>query len=214
LHSVDSIRLVLPDDHPAALVEYRTYLHAAQTHLRTFAKKYRWEQYLEDPFITEMRVFNQKTAFDRAMIDHFSLELESLPETYCAALEDKILFIVTPELYSKVYPEGREPSFYEKLITHELAHRFHIRLLAGDEEAMGPRWFYEGFATFVADQFAVRNYSLKEDEVRQLLLEETSGTYLQFNALFELVLTKVPLVQLILKAKEQNFSHWVLGLLE
>ena len=33
---------------------------------------------------------------------------------------------------------------YEKLIAHELAHAYHIQLLDGDEESMGPVWFYEG----------------------------------------------------------------------
>jgi hypothetical protein len=40
---------------------------------------------------------------------------------------------------------------FEKLLTHEMAHRLHIRILDGSEEAMGPVWFYGALIDNSAD---------------------------------------------------------------
>lgn len=59
--------------------------------------------------------------------------------------------------YERLYPGlGWSEGEYERLATHELAHRGHAlvaRRLFGSEEGMGPRWFFEGLAIACAGQF-------------------------------------------------------------
>ena len=48
---------------------------------------------------------------------------------------------VSPKVYSQIYTEGIEEKSFEKLITHEMVHSLHIRILNGNEEAAGPICF-------------------------------------------------------------------------
>ena len=132
----------------------RSALLAAQRRLREFAARQDWLDYVREPFARHARFYSTKPKFDHDLlqISHLDPGLE-LPPTYCAALENNILYSVSPELYRAAYPQGEDENYYEKLLAHEMAHRLHIRILKGDEEAMGPLWFYEGFALYAAGQF-------------------------------------------------------------
>ena len=136
-----------------------------------------------------------------------------LPETYCGALEKRTLLVVSPEYYSKVYPEGIETNSYEKLLTHEIAHRLHIKILKGDEEAMGPIWFYEGFAMFVADQFSKSEVKLSKEEMIEIMNNPDRGSYSNYCYIFRYFVNKVPLKEMIFKAKNVNFNEELILLL-
>ncbi len=136
-----------------------------------------------------------------------------LPETYCATLEKRTLLAVSPEFYARVYPEGIEDRSYEKLLTHKIAHQLHVRILNGDEEAMGPIWFYEGFATFAADQFSESDMMLSIEEMKSIMNEPERGSYIKYNYLFRYFVTKVELEDLIIKAKDESFNNDLISLL-
>ncbi len=70
--------------------------------------------------------------------------------------------------YAEIYPEGIEDKSFEKLLTHEMAHRLHIRILDGNEEAMGPIWFFEGFAIYIADQLIKPEINLSKKEMYEI----------------------------------------------
>jgi len=129
---------------------FRNTLLAAQRRLTEFALKHHWQAHVQEPFARLFHVYADKASFDHDLLELCGLDLTlELPQTYCAALEQGVLMSVSPELYRALYPQGDEESAFEKLLTHEMAHGLHIRILGGDEEAMGAVWFYEGFALYL-----------------------------------------------------------------
>lgn len=185
-------------------------LVAAQRRLREFALKHDWHRQVQEPYAVQAHIFDTKIKFDHVLLEVSGMDTNiELPKTYCAALEKDILVCVSPELYREVYPEGIEDDSFEKLITHELAHRLHIRILRGDEEAMGPVWFYEGFALYAADQFAQTMPVLSEDEIWEVVSTQERGDYRQYATVFHHFLSKASIHQLVENAGRQDFTKWL-----
>ncbi len=161
----------------------------------------------QESFFDSVFIFNDKKQFIIALLKAAGADTTiELPGTYCAALEKRNLFSVTPEYYLKVFPEGIENKSFEKLLTHELAHQLHIRILKGDEDSMGPIWFYEGFAMYAADQFAASAMKLNKQEMIQIMNTPERGSYMKYNYIFRYFAQRVNLKELIFKAKDKNFN--------
>ncbi|TFG18774.1 MAG: hypothetical protein EU530_08190 [Promethearchaeota archaeon] len=202
--------LVLPYSVSNQKEQYYQYFWDARNRIIEFTKKHNWSYYTTEPFIKHARIFDKKSDFDDELVKIFNLEPETvIPPTYCAILEKESLYIVTPEIYHSIYPEGHEIDSYVKLIVHEIAHHLHIRLLLGNEDSMGPIWFYEGFAIYVADQFSKIKNSLSNSEIKSILFDLQRTSYKKYKMLFEIVTGKIPLDKLVQKAKERDFSNWV-----
>jgi len=191
--------------------EFSQNIRLSIKNLQAFAQKSGWSELSRDSFFDSVMIFDDKKAFDRALLKIAGADpAMELPETFCAALENRILIAVTPEYYSKVYPEGIEPHSYIKLLTHEMAHRLHIRILDGNEEAMGPVWFYEGFALCAANQFTNSDIRLSPQEMSDIMKDPERGSYLKYNAIFRYFASRVPLMELILKARDEKFNEWLI----
>jgi hypothetical protein len=93
---------------------------------------------------------------------------------------------------------------------HELAHRLHVRLVDGHEDRMGPMWFWEGFATYVADQFP-GNKPLTEAQMQQVVEAKERGSYRKYNAVFNHYLKQknVSLADFVKHAGEPDFNDWL-----
>ena len=198
----------------ASLEPQREGLHrtlvAAQRRLRDFSLKHDWHAYVQEPFAHQAHIYNTKAKFDHDLLEISGMDTDTeLPRTYCAALEKDILVCVSPELYREVYPEGDEEDAFEKLITHEMAHRLHIRILSGDEQAMGPVWFYEGFALYTANQFERTMPELSEDEIWEVVSAQERGDYRQYATVFCYFLIKARIHQLVKHAGRQDFTNWL-----
>jgi hypothetical protein len=190
---------------PKRLALQRT-LWLAQRRLRDFALQHGWGIHVQEPFAVQAQIFSAKQSFDRALLELCNMDINiELPATYCAALEKNILLCVSPELYQQVYPEGVEEDSFEKLLAHEMAHRLHIRVLGGDEEAMGPVWFYEGFALYAANQFERSLLYLSSDDIWNIVGVKERGNYQQYATVFRYFLSKVSLQQLVEMAGQQDF---------
>lgn len=182
----------------------------AQRRLRAFAHKYHWQHHTDEPFAKSFQVFADKPSFDRTLLAVCGLDPTiELPATYCGALEQGILMTVAPELYRQLYPEGDEETAFEKLLTHEMAHRLHIRILAGDEEAMGAVWFYEGFALFAAGQFEKNAPHLTVPEIFEIVNNPERGSYKRYAAVFQYFVNKAPLEELVKRASTPDFIQWL-----
>jgi len=186
-------------------------LLAAQRRIVRFADKHGWRKLTEQSFFDRARIFDTKADFDKALAAAAGLSPSTIfPKTYSAALENRVLMAVSPELYAENYPEGVEENSFEKLLSHEIAHRLHIRVLKGNEDAMGPTWFYEGFATYAADQF--KEYALcppKPDEIREVLTSQDRGSYRKYARVFRFLVERAPIDRLIEKASAKDFSDWL-----
>jgi len=199
---------------PASLEPRRTELHddiiEAQKNLKNFATNNNWQKLLTPSFMKEARIFDKKSDYDN-LIYETSPEIKGtpIPKTFLAALEKKIFFAMKPEYVSDVYPEGVETNYYTKLITHELAHRLHARIV-GDEQKMGPIWFWEGFAVYAADQFVANTPELSKEQIWEIVNAKERGSYRKYKAVFIHFLPKASsLADFVKKAGDPHFVDWL-----
>ena len=183
---------------------------AAQKRLRNFAQEHDWHHLTREPFAKLFQVHAEKTSFDHDLLTICGLDPHiELPPAFCAALEQEILMSVSPDLYRSLYPEGDEENAFEKLLTHEMAHRLHIRILSGDENAMGAVWFYEGFALYAAGQFENNAPQLNMTEIWDIVNDPERSSYKKYASVFQYFLNKAPIHQLVENAKKDEFVHWL-----
>lgn len=181
----------------------------AQRRICAFAAKHGWGEKVCESFADQAEIFATQTDFICTLRRLFKLGPEvELPETVVAALEFRTLMAVAPAEYRKIYPVGDEPAAFEKLLAHEIAHRLHVRILGGNEEAMGPVWFFEGFAIYAADQFP--DAVLTREELEQTLRETSRGSYVKYSAAIRFLLRRFTLQELVARAHEPEFTAGML----
>lgn len=209
-NTVHTIPLVLSPNLEAQRAELEKALRDAQLRLQRFAIQNNWGQFVKERFAERAEIYDDKAQFDRALIGLAGLDATTkIPLTYCAALENNVLISVSPRLYREIYPEGVEERSFEKLLTHEMAHRLHIRILKGNEDAMGAVWFYEGFAVYAAGQFA--DSRLPAEEIWKIVKgkDERTESYRHYAAAFRFFLTKATIVELVDKAGSSDFVKYL-----
>jgi hypothetical protein len=204
---VYSVPLILSSSLEPRREQFEQTLLAAQRRIVNFAEKHGWLDLTKQSFFDRARIFDAKPDFDEALARVAGLPLSTVfPKTYSAALENRVLMAVSPELYAENYPEGVEQDSFEKLLAHEIAHRLHVRVLNGNEDAMGPTWFYEGFATYAAGQFKQCGVEMNADEIREVLAGEDRESYRKYASVFRFFAAKAPIKELIEQASKKDFS--------
>jgi hypothetical protein len=123
-----------------------------------------------------------------------------------------VFFSIYPELYGRTYRDGNEPDAFAKLVCHELLHRLHVRILKGDEEAMGPMWFFEGFAVVGSNQFASKALDLSREERKAIILSKSRGSYVRYGKVLRYLLQFTDLPSLVKRAGKSDFKDYVLSL--
>lgn len=178
--------------------------------VRSFAKRHGWDSLAAEPFMDSVMVFGDKRTFDRTLLSLVGADSSTrIPAGFCAALEQRTLVAVTPEFYAKVYPDGVEEGSYAKLLAHEMCHRLHIRILKGDEEAMGPIRFYEGFAVYAAGQLASPDRKLSLADIQRICGDPERGDYREYRMVLEHYLEKASLRELVTRAGSKGFEEWL-----
>jgi len=206
-------QLILPVSLEQRRSQFEQTLLSAQRRIVRFAKRHGWENLTKESFFDCAEIFDAKRAFDHALAKTSGLVAPvEFPKTYSAALENRVLMAVSPELYAENYPEGIEKDSYEKLLAHEMAHRLHIRILNGNEDAMGPTWFFEGFAIYAADQFKKNLSKFDERETRRIITSSERQSYREYGRVFRYFARKVTVKELIEKAREKTFPKWLMDM--
>lgn len=183
-------------------------LVAAQRRLRNFAVQNGWSDLVKESFADRAEIYDDQDKFIQAVIKITGEDPSTeFPKAFSACLERRIFMSVSPELYSRIYPEGIEDKSFEKLITHEMAHRLHIRILNGNENAMGPLWFFEGFVIYAAGQF--ENYTLEPAEIWEIVRSTKRGGYKKYGAVFRHFLKRASIHELIEHAGQEDFLKWL-----
>jgi hypothetical protein len=207
------IALDIPVSLEPRRAELESAVRAAVARVATFAQAHGWGNLTREPFFDSVRIFDDKAAFDAFLIAATGVDTATkLPAEFCAALESRILTAVSPEMYDAVYPDGREPGSYEKLLAHEIAHRLHIRILHGDEEAMGPVWFYEGFAISAGDQMNDPTYMLSDEDLWRIVDDPKRGSYKKYGAVIRRFLKKTTIEEMVDRAGKDGFAEWLKAL--
>lgn len=185
-------------------------LQDAARRLASFAGRCGWQAYVKEGFCDSAEIYDSKEAFDATLLELCGYPPDTkLPETYSAALEKRILIAVSPEIYAKNYPQGIEEASYEKLLCHEMAHRLHIRILGGDEDAMGPVWFFEGFAIYASGQFEANSRLLEIKEIEAIISNPERGDYRLYGALLRTLLRFTSIQDLVERAGGMDFTLYV-----
>ncbi len=180
-----------------------------------FATAHGWAD-LVDRWFDRVEVFDDQLAlWSRLRIEAGLPDDAPLPTPALAgALEGRVLRVVTPELYARVQPRyGAAPDAFRRLLGHELAHRLHIAVLDGDEAAMGPRWFFEGFAIVASGDLADLATADAHD-VTEHMRAAGDGAYARYVAALRFWLTHLPLRDLVARAGEPEFERWLAERLE
>lgn len=199
--------LVLPASLEARRGEFVTCVDSAMGNIEVFAAQNGWGELTKEPFMDSVMIFDDKALFNQKLLAIDNADpATKLPDTYCATLEKRVLVAVTPEYYAGVYPQGVEEHSYVKLLTHEIAHQLHVRILRGIEDAMGPMWFYEGFAIYAANQFPRSVLTLSKEEMIDVMKNPERGSYEKYAFVFRYFARKAPLGELITRAKDKEFD--------
>ena len=208
------IPLELPGSLESRRAEFEVTLRDAQAIIGDFAARHGWSELVREPFADTAFIFDSKEAFDAAIRVLFDLPPgHALSPTHSGALEERRLLAVAPEIYRANYPAGDEPRAFAKLLAHEIAHRLHTRILGGDEDAMGPVWFFEGFAITAVNQFAGTTPELPRDRMRAIIQAEHRGHYPEYRAVMNALLERTSLAELVDRAARPGFTEWALALL-
>lgn len=190
----------------------KSYLHA-KTILKDFISVNHLPALGSLELIDEIIVFNQHADFKKILVSKLSMKKEDIQPSFVGTIWKKTLYLMTKSYYFDHYTSGIESFGYEKLIAHELAHAYHIHLLDGLEEAMGPVWFYEGFAIFASGQFASRIDKVSIQHLERILFSEDRMFYQLYGALFQELVLHESLTSLVRDASNPNFSQSIYDLL-
>jgi hypothetical protein len=189
--------------------EFRHEFINAQANLRAFAKQYGWEHLTDDPFTKQLEICDNKDGWDDRLRQIDPETPAVIPKTFSACIEHEIFLCVSPDIYFANYPDGREADAFQKLMTHELAHRLHVRICKNDDEKMGPIWFFEGFAIYAADQLNHNVPKLSNGEIWSIVSARDRGSYTKYNVVFRHFLKGTALQEYVQKAEEPKFIDWL-----
>ncbi len=201
--------LKLPADHEEERAEYAASVLRALDIVRAFAQDHDWSRHMQEPYFHGIEIFSTREQLWHrilelnAIVDDISLPTDGLT----AALEGGVLVAVVKEEAQLARPEYFiNQTDYDRALAHEIVHRLHIRLLDGNEEAMGPGWFFEGFAIYGSGQILGADIEIKNlGEALALTKAAERGAYAQFAAAFRWLAQRVPLDELVRNAAAQDF---------
>jgi hypothetical protein len=177
-----------------------------------FAAEHRWSSYAEDPFFHRVEIFETQDALWRRMLQLNQLEDAPRPtDALTAALENGVLLSVVREEAERARPEYfRAHEDWVRAFAHEIIHRLHVRVLDGNEDAMGPQWFFEALAVLGSGQ--PLGEAIRVDNAEQALeLTRTGGrgSYARYAAALRFFVKRIPLQRLIDNAAAPDFEEWL-----
>ena len=90
----------------------------------------------------------------------------------------------------------------------------HVALVDGDEDKMGPQWFFEGFAVLGAGQKLGGDLAFDSSAQALAAAKDTHSplAYRRFGAAVRYFSTKTPLPTLVRRAHTEDFETWLLQL--
>jgi hypothetical protein len=176
--------------------------------IASFAVDHEWAAYMRVFFDRGIEIFVRQADLWARIRELYALPgATPLPTPgLAAALEWGILLAVTPEEYMRVAPEyGSSPEAYQRLLAHEVAHRLHVSILGGDEDAMGPLWFYEGFAVVASGDLTDPP---RGNHTWEALIAPGPQAYRRYGALLRRLMERIPLSDLVDRARAHDFEQW------
>lgn len=182
--------------------------------VQSFARSHGWDEPAAATLFEQVEVFDTQDALWRRILALNAMPLDTpLPTPgLAAALESRVLVAVRAEEYSRIQPEyaARRES-WARLLAHELVHRLHVEILRGNQDAMGPSWFFEGLAVVGSGQDFDEGleYSTAADALRGVSDRESPLAYRRFAAAVRFFSRQRPLPVLVEKAGHADFESFL-----
>jgi hypothetical protein len=193
-------------------------LAGAEQRIEAFSRRFGWERACSPPLFERLEICPcQATLWLRIK------ELEGLDSSaalptdgLAAGLCKGVLLAIPASEFMRIRPEyARDGEAWSRLLAHELAHELHLRILKGDANAMGPQWFYEGFAIYAAGQDLGGGPAIATfDEALAAMGAEGRGAYAQFAQAFCFITGFLPLPELVSQAGRCDFTAWLKSVIE
>ncbi len=161
--------------------------------------------------IEKVEIYSNKNTFDKKLIQLSQGKMTSVPKTFVGLSDKKILRVVSWPVYKEIHPNDSLED-YEKVLTHEIAHQLHVRLLNGKESLMGPIWFFEGFAVLAANQY--EDFEVNDSDKIEVVLNPERGNYKSYGSVMRKLVKLKPLSELIKMTKDPKFNSKVIELLK
>lgn len=182
-----------------------------------FAAEHGWQSQAHAPFFDSVEIFATQESLWRRV-----LELDRLPQDtkmptdgLAAGIEARVLVVVIPEEYTRLRPEyAQEQDSWMRLLAHEMVHRLHVAILRGNEDAMGPTWFFEGFAVVGAGQRIDSDvhYESTNQALAAVSDLHTRGSYKRYAAAVRYFMNKTTLAEMVSRAGQDGFEDWLRSL--
>lgn len=178
-----------------------------------FASRLGWDHLVDRPLYTRFEVVPDQAELVSRVQQHAG-EPEPVPLPtggLAAALVDGYLIVVTPEEYMRVRPEyASQPDAWARLLAHELIHVLHERAVGSDDEAMGPKWFFEGLAVLGSEQdLGQRPRFSSAAEALATVKDDSRGSYARYENAVGYFAERVPLKELVSRARNGDFEDWL-----
>jgi len=208
---VDAL-LTLPQRYEDRRVEVAEGVVAALDIVRVFAKQYGWSHLMREPFFYGVEVHATQDLLWQRILELHELPDQPVPtDALTAALEQDILLAVVPEEAERARPEYfRDRRDWVRALAHEIVHRLHVRVLGGDEDAMGPEWFFEGFAVLGSGQTLGNDLQVRNvEQALNLARSSGRGAYARYAATVRFFAEQIALPELVAQARRPDFDAWL-----
>lgn len=201
--------LVAPPS-PAAEQTARASMDDAELLIASFAFRHDFGRAYERGLAREVQVFATKAAFDRFLQVTGEWPAQTpVPENVVAVFNNGRLLAAAEEDARRTNPAIDSHDAYVRILAHELVHGLHVAVLRGDKSAMGPRWFFEGFAVAAAGQFDEQQISAAD--YRAVIAGLPKADYRLFGAAVRKLAQTHTYAELIERARKPDFDTWALG---
>lgn len=188
----------------------RTDMDDAELLIAAFAFRNGFGDAYRRGLVREIKVFTTKAEFDRYLLAAgVWTQTAPVPENYVALFHKGTLLATAEDDARRTNPAMGGHDDYVRILTHEFAHGLHIAVLNGDDAAMGPRWFFEGFAVAAAGQF--EGPEISAADYRAVIAGLPKSDYRVFGAAVRKLAQTHSYADLIERARKPGFDAWALG---
>lgn len=202
-------QLVCPETLNDNRTQFAIHIVKAYQIVLSFAAQNNWKKYLNEPLFSSVYIFeSQKELWNKIRELSGSDDENSPTDGLSAALINRCLLTVTPETYKQLRPEYNQISdSWPRLLAHEMMHELHVRII-GNEDKMGPQWFFEGFAMYGSGQ-QFGNQIDSFEEALTAIHSHSRGSYAKFSAAFDFFVKHINLELMLKRAHKPDFESWL-----
>ena len=186
--------------------KYLQHLKQAFVRISSFLSMHKLPHVDLEDLLQEVFIFENHKQFSAKLSSVLNVAESEILPNHVGTIINKSLYIMDQQYYSNQHPEQETNTSYQKLITHELTHQYHIFFLNGNEDHMGPVWFYEGFACSLADQFNDSKTSFSLKEIHDAMFSTKRVSYNIYKVIFDICMEEKSVLWLLHNAHKENFT--------